>query len=350
MWDLDNTLWSGILLEDQNVSIADSVRDLIRILDSRGILQSIASKNDFDYAWAKLEELGIAEYFILPRISWGPKSEAIKGIMNDLKFSESAIAFIDDQVAERAEVVFHLPQVRCYSPEQLGSLQDLPEFNPRQVTEDARRRREMYRASFKRETAREHFTGPDSEFLKSLDLSLSIVRADDSSLARVEELTLRTSQMNATGVHYSDSTLRSLLNDDSYEVCVATLTDCYGPHGAIGVILLEKHTYTWHLRLLATSCRVVSFGIGSVILNWLISEALRSDVHLIADFRATERNRMMEMAYRFAGFEESICLCETSLKEAQDDTRRFHLIPDQRPDAETVRLTAPILRPAGTLT
>ncbi len=100
---------------------------------------------------------------------------------------------------------FHAPEVRCYAAEQAASLPDRPEFSPAVVTVDARRRRQMYQASFRRDAEKESFNGPDEEFLRSLDLRMVIKRADDEDLSRVEELTLRTSQMNATGVHYSDA-------------------------------------------------------------------------------------------------------------------------------------------------
>ena len=43
VWDLDNTLWNGVLLEDERVTIRENVLDVIKTLDGRGILQSIAS-------------------------------------------------------------------------------------------------------------------------------------------------------------------------------------------------------------------------------------------------------------------------------------------------------------------
>ena len=52
VWDLDNTLWNGVLLEDDTVSLREDVPDIINILDSRGILQSIASKNNYSHAMA----------------------------------------------------------------------------------------------------------------------------------------------------------------------------------------------------------------------------------------------------------------------------------------------------------
>ncbi|MFJ2112751.1 MULTISPECIES: HAD-IIIC family phosphatase [unclassified Streptomyces] len=349
VWDLDNTLWQGTLLEDKEVRLPEAIRAAIVELDSRGILQSVCSRNDHDPAWARLEELGVAEYFVLPEIGWGPKSQAVGRIADGLNFAHRAIAFIDDQPAERAEVAFHLPDVRCYPAEDALALTGLPEFSPAAGTVDSRRRRQMYQAGFRREAERSAFEGPDEEFLRSLDLVMHIGRATEEELTRVEELTLRTSQMNATGVHYSDRALRDLLTDPGHEVLVTSLTDRFGPHGAVGVLLLEKHPTVWHLKLLATSCRVVSFGAGSVILGWLVDQAAGAGVHLVADFRRTDRNRMMEVAYRFAGFDDEPCACRSAVPavggEAGDEEaiERLHLAAAPQPASTTIRLLAPEL-------
>lgn len=344
VWDLDNTLWDGTLAEGDAVELRHLVAEVVTALDARGILQSIASKNDFEPAWARLTELGIDEYFVLPKISWGRKPDAIAEIAGELKFAFDAIAFIDDQPAERAEMRFLLPQVRCYPAEMTASLTGLPEFSPETVTVDARRRRSMYQASFKREAAQAVFAGPDQEFLRSLEMVMRIGRATEDELTRVSELTLRTSQMNATGIHYSDAVLRGLLADPGHEVLVITLADRFGPHGAVGVVLIARHGAVWHLKLLATSCRVVSFGAGSVILNWIVDQAAAAGCHLVADFRRTERNRMMEVAYRFAGFGDDPCACRDAVTgPAEPDVTRLHIAAARRPAPASMHLIAPDL-------
>ncbi|GGK74847.1 HAD-IIIC family phosphatase [Mangrovihabitans endophyticus] len=340
VWDLDNTLWQGTLAEDGEVVLRPRVRDLIAELDRRGILQSVASKNDHDEAWAKLEALGVADYFVLPRIGWGPKSASVAQIADGLNFAHDVIAFVDDQPAERAEVTYHHPQVRCYPAERLDQIATLPEFSPATVTADARDRRRMYRAGFARTAAQAEFRGPSDDFLRSLDMVMRIDRAGEADLARVEELTLRTSQMNATGVHYGHPELTALLADPEHEVLVTTLTDRFGPHGAVGLVLMGRHAAAWHLKLLATSCRVVAFGVGATLLNWLGAEATRAGVHLLADFRPTARNRMMDVAYRFAGFTDDPCACRTDLSPPElSELRRLHLVPSPAspPSTMTVR-------------
>lgn len=341
IWDLDNTLWQGTLLENDAVTISDELRRVIVELDRRGILQSVASRNDHDHAWTRLVELGVAEYLILPQIGWGVKSASVAAIAEKLNFAPKTIAFIDDQPMERAEVAHHLPEVRCYPAERATALLELPEFSPAVITEDSRQRRAMYQASVARDAAREQYTGADEEFLRSAGLEMRIRRATETDLARVEELTLRTSQMNATGVHYSDETLRGLLADPEHEVLVVSMRDKFGPHGAVGIVLLAKHATVWHLKLLATSCRVVAFGAGAVLLNWLDNEAATAGVHLVADFRRTERNRMMEVAYRFSGFDDTACECTAALPPSTvDGVQRLHLTTRHRNPPTTMRVHA----------
>jgi methoxymalonate biosynthesis protein len=344
VWDLDNTLWQGTLTEDAEVVPADHIRRVVTTLDARGILQSVASRNDHDQAWAHLEELGLAEFLVLPRIGWGPKSESVRMIADELGFAMNTIAFIDDQPAERAEVAFHLPEVRCYAAEQVAELLDLAEFSPATITADSAQRRVMYQAGFRRAEEQAAFGGTDEEFLRSLDIVMRIARADVSELARVEELTLRTSQMNATGIHYDAATLRELLGDPGHEVLVVAMADRFGPHGAVGVLLLECLPSLWHLKLLATSCRVVQFGAGAAILNWLIDQAARAKSHLVADFRPTARNRIMEVAYRFAGFTDGPCVFAAGLAEGTGadlaDVQRLHVTPARRRAPSTMALQA----------
>ena len=66
IWDLDQTAWDGILGEQDadKVSLRPEVRQTMLALDERGILQSIASKNDHDSTWQLLERLNVAHLFL----------------------------------------------------------------------------------------------------------------------------------------------------------------------------------------------------------------------------------------------------------------------------------------------
>jgi hypothetical protein len=59
----------------------------------------------------RLETAGLAEYFLYPQINWNPKSDSIRRIAASLNIGTDALAFIDDQEFELAEVGHALPEV-----------------------------------------------------------------------------------------------------------------------------------------------------------------------------------------------------------------------------------------------
>jgi FkbH-like protein len=304
VWDLDNTVWDGVLLEDGDVKLRPGIVDVLRTLDERGILHSIASRNDHDAAMARLEEFGIAEYFLYPQINWGQKSDSVKAVAEAINIGIDTLAFVDDQPFERDEVGFTHPQVLCIDALDAERIPDLPRMQPRFVTADSRERRHLYRADAQRKAAEESHTGASEEFLASLDMHFTIAPAREDDLKRAEELTVRTNQLNATGYTYSYEELDAFRSSPDHELLVASLDDKYGTYGKIGLALVERSADVWTLKLLLMSCRVMARGVGSVLLGHLIRKAHDAGVTLRAEFVSTDRNRTMLVTYKFAGFRE----------------------------------------------
>lgn len=304
VWDLDNTLWDGVLLEGDDCPLRPEMVEILHVLDGRGILQSIASKNDPDAAVHHLRELNIEDMFLYPQISWGAKSEAVARITKALNIGLDAIAFVDDQEFERAEVAYAHPSVLCLDPSELVSALDDPEFNPRFVTQESRQRRQLYRSQIAREEAEREFTGTNEEFLASLKMTFTIRSASRNDLQRAEELTVRTNQLNSTGRTYSYDELDALRTSPDHLLLVAELEDRFGSYGTIGLALVQLGIPYWHLKLLLMSCRTMSRGVGTILLNHIMARARSAGVRLRADFVETGRNRMMQVTYAFAGFTE----------------------------------------------
>lgn len=304
VWDLDHTLWSGTLLEDGEVSLRDGVKEVLLELDRRGILLSIASKNEYDMAYDTLKRFGIEAYFLIPQIGWNSKSDSIAAISKALNLGLDTFAFIDDQHFEREEVSFHHPEVRTYDATDYKKLLELPEFMPRFVTEDSKLRRQMYQVDIKRSQYEEEFTGSKDAFLKTLDMQLSLSPVKPGDLERVEELTMRTSQLNSTGAVYDYEELTSFIASQDHLFQIASLTDKFGDYGKIGLLLAEQTADVLKIKLLLMSCRVMTRGIGSAILAWVINYADARSLSLQADFVSTPRNRIMYITYKLMGFEE----------------------------------------------
>ncbi len=303
VWDLDNTLWHGVLSEGAGVSLRPEVPALIELLDARGILQSVASRNHDADAEAELRRLGLWDYFLYPQIHWGSKVDSLRQLAEKLNIATDALALVDDDPFERASVQHALPEVDCLDGADIGALPLVPRLNPRFITADSRLRRLAYQQDAERQASERSFVGTEAEFLETLELKFAVFPAAEDDLARAEELTLRTHQLNSTGTTYSYDELQALRASPRHELLMATLEDRFGQFGRIGLALIERGEGVWYIRLLLMSCRVMSRSAGSLLLNFIISRAAAAGVALRAEFVPNDRNRVMAITYGFAGFQ-----------------------------------------------
>lgn len=305
VWDLDQTLWEGVLLEGGGGRLRPGVLETLQTLDQRGILHSLASRNDSDLARRRLEEFGLWEYFLAPEIGWGAKSASMAAIARALNLGLDSLAFVDDQPYEREEVAFSHPEVLCLPASEIPRIPERAEFQPRLKTVDSARRRHLYRLDLERREEERHFPGPREDFLATLGMVFTLHPASEEDLERAEELTVRTHQLNTTGETFSLEELRGFCRSPGHLLLVGDLEDRFGPYGRIGLALVECGAQAWTLRLLLMSCRVLGRGVGTVMLHRLMEAAFARGLPLRAWFRPNGRNEMMRSTLRFAGFREA---------------------------------------------
>ena len=302
VWDLDNTVWDGVLLEGGGATLRKGVADAIRYFDERGILQSISSRNEFKSAMSNLKRHGLDGYFLYPEIHWNAKSESVKRISKNLNIGLDSILFLDDQEFEREEVNYAVPEVRCIDADDLNELVASPSISKMPVTEESRKRRLLYQQEFGRKKYEDTFGGDNLGFRKSLGLRFTIFQPEASDFTRASELTVRSHQLNTTGNVYSEEELKTLVESDDHIVLLAKLEDRFGEYGTIGVAVLERRTDAFEMKLLLMSCRVMSRGVGTVFLLHLMQLARRESLPFYARFKRTDSNRMMYITYKMNGF------------------------------------------------
>lgn len=322
VWDLDNTVWEGILLEGDNLKLRQEVVDTIKTLDERGILNAIASRNEHEPAIAKLLEFGIAHYFIYPQINWNPKSQSIAQIVADINIGLDTIAFVDDQPFEREEVQYAHPAVLCFDAANIHEILTHPRMMPRFITPESKLRRRMYQSDIQRKTAESEYTGNNEAFLAKLNMVFTIKEAQEEDLQRAEELTMRTNQLNTTGYTYSYEELDKLRQSEDHLLLVSSLDDHYGTYGTIGLALVEKEPEFWTVKLLLMSCRVMSRGVGTIMMTHIMNLAKAASVPLRAHFVSNDRNRLMYVTYKFGGFvevetQDHLIILENNLEHIQ---------------------------------
>ncbi|WP_254897282.1 hypothetical protein [Amycolatopsis sp. Hca4] len=170
-------------------------------------------------------------------------------------------------------MAFALPQVTTVDILEADEVLRRTEFAPRFVTDESAQRRGMYFSQLARDDVEADFAGTGEDFLASLDLRFTIAPAKREDLQRAEELTVRTNQLNSTGRTYSYDELDALRSSSEHVLLVASLTDKFGSYGKIGLALLEKGTPDWRLNMMLMSCRVMSRGVGTVLLGHVMGLA-----------------------------------------------------------------------------
>lgn len=313
VWDLDNTLWDGVLLEDSHVSIKPGIVDVLNTLDERGILLSIASKNDYDMAMSALEGFNIHNMFIYPQINWSAKSHSIETISEKLNIGKDTILFIDDQKYELEEVASEHPEVHCVSVSEYDKLLDMQALIPRFITKDSKRRRQMYFENIERTIEEDRTTLPKEEFIASLNMVFTVKRATEEDLQRAVELTSRTNQLNATGISYSYEELVELSSSSEHIVLICELEDRFGSYGKVGLSIIQLFEDYWHIKLLLMSCRVISRNLGNVLLTYIMMQCKRENKILRMDFIDTGRNRAMDIMLGLANFKQKEEIDDSSI-------------------------------------
>ena len=304
VWDLDNTLWDGTLIETEKpetLNLKPFVKETIEELDKRGIIQSIASKNDYDNAIPVLEGLGVAEYFLYPQIHWNAKSGSITNVAKCLNIGVDSFGFIDDTAFEREEVRSALPQVRVYDVCELDGLLDRHEFDV-PVTEESKKRREMYRAEEKRNALMNSEFSDSTEFLRKCNLKLNVFAPEsDEEILRCFELVVRTNQLNMSGVKYTEEEFKSILKREDHKNFAFSCQDDFGSYGIVGFGQYSKDDNGLIFTEFAMSCRVAGkYAESALFANLLALENCEKGVFPCVK---TKKNILLRNTLTEIGFE-----------------------------------------------
>lgn len=331
-WDLDNTLWHGVIGDAglHGVTPNREMVELIHRLDERGVLQTIVSKNHYETAWPKIEQLGLADYFLFPAIHWGPKSHSLQQIAGQLNINVDAFAVIDDSAFERHEISTALPQVRVFDPADGPSIISGAEFDLL-ISDESRGRRLKYLAEAQRQRIHQTFRGDYDLFLKSCNMILQIRHPGASDQTRCVELLQRSNQFNLSGRRYTTEEFHALLSSAEHDCYCFEVADDFGGYGIVGFAAFQINDDVPVLVDFVLSCRVAQKMVELTFIRWY---AARQQQHgrqqLQARLRVTSRNAPLRDVLAQLGFE-----CIVSEQDRQLLELRFEGVVEP-PDVITI--------------
>ena len=292
--DLDNTLWGGVVGEDGVEGIAlgpnypgnafvefqRAVLDLHR----RGVILGIASKNnaaDVDEVFASHRAMLLRkEHFAALEIHWELKSESLRRIAQRLNIGLEHMVFADDNPAECALVRRELPMVTVIElprrPEMyVDALFAEGLFDQPSLSDEDRRRGQLYQQRAQAESMRTAASGNIEDYYRDLDMELRIAPVDASSITRAAQLTQKTNQYNLTTTRYSEAEMAACLSDPDWIVSVIGVSDRFGDHGIVGVVMARVAGPELQIDNFLLSCRVIGRTVETAMLAYLCDAALQ---------------------------------------------------------------------------
>lgn len=307
VWDIDNTLLDGVYLEsgEQPPPANRVLLGVMRELAGRGVLQAVASKNPPEAAGYVARLAGVD--FADAECGWDAKPEALGRISARLGVVDAEMAFVDDDMLERAEVAAALPGVLVLTPEDAAEAASWPQFSPPVVTAEARRRGELYAERSRRQAAASRFGGSRADFLRHVGTRVTIAPPAPADLPRLHELSVRTHQLNSVGEPLTEEELASMLSSTGHEVTTVRLADDFGDDGLVGAAIGVHSTAAQEAELtvplVMMSCRALGRGTLDALLAWLCrSAAAAGAARVQVPCRLTDRNVPFRMALVAAGF------------------------------------------------
>jgi FkbH-like protein len=279
IWDLDDTFWKGTLSEGPITPIQSNI-DIVKTLAERGIISSICSKNEHADAQAKLEELGVWDYFIFPKIEFGPKGDNIADIIETAGLRAQNSLFIDDNTLNLAEARHVCPGIMAADPRDiLPTLLDLPQLAGKPDPELSRLK--QYKTLEQKSAERAAANTGNEDFLRQCDVRVEIDFEVEPHFDRMVELANRANQLNYTKRRLETpeaiETFRKQLGSFGVTAGIVQAADKYGDYGIVGFFVLRRRTAKNRLIHFVFSCRAMNMGIE----QYLYERLQKPDIDIV---------------------------------------------------------------------
>lgn len=280
VWDLDDTFWKGTISEG-TVEIPEKHRQLLVQLTDIGIVNSICSKNDFQSTMSYLEENGLAEYFVFPSINWNPKGQRVKKLIEDMQLRPANVLFLDDNPSNLGEVEHFSSGIMVGGPDLIPCLAEDAENAERKDINH--KRLAQYRVLEEKHHAKEAFSS-NEEFLYQSNIRVEVKTDCLPQLERLQDLIIRSNQLNFTKVRSTVEELEALLKDASVSCGYVSVRDSFGDYGITGFYALKEN----RLIHFVFSCRTLGMGIEQYVYNKLGRPELTIIGEVISDLSGGE--------------------------------------------------------------
>ena len=320
IFDCDNTLWKGILGEDgfDNIQMSTATKDgaifaeiqsVALALNKEGILVGLCSKNnpgDVDEVIKSHPDMQLRdEHITINQSNWLDKVSNLKEIAQKLNIGLDSLVFIDDSYFEVNLIREQLPEVKVLQvPEKLyqypSLLRDnLGLFYDLSLTDEDKKKIEMYKQQLKRETVKKKFSNIE-DYLSSLKFKITIFENDESIIPRMSQMSQKTNQFNLTTNRYTEGDIRNFINDHHSDVYAFSVADKFGDSGITGlcIICANEKSDSAEIDTFLMSCRIIGRNIEYSFMDHVIGKIKEKKINTLkAKYIKTQKNEQVKEFY-----------------------------------------------------
>jgi FkbH-like protein len=279
------------------------------------VVLAICSKNNSEDALAPFSQnpqmLLKTGDFAHMEISWEPKSTGLRRIAETLNLGLDSFVFFDDNPAEREEVCQALPDVSVVEvpvepSEFVRALESGLWFETTHISESDSKKTAQYQHEMQRRDLQKNFASM-ADYLRSLDMLGRVQDIDEASMPRVVQLLAKTNQFNLTTRRHSLEEVRRILEQLDGINFAFNLSDKFGNHGLISVLLsapaCEEPEKTLRIDTWLMSCRVIGRTAEQFLFNCLLARARELGYKWIfAEYVPTRKNVLVKDLLDRLGF------------------------------------------------
>ena len=298
----------------------------IKDIKEEGAILAVVSKNNMEDAMDGINnhpDMILREKdFVAIKANWEPKTVNIGELAKELNIGLDSFVFIDDNPIEREAVKTALPQVIVPEfPKDTANLEKFAieigkkYFSTLKLTKEDSQKTEQYQIEHKRLELKKE-TPLLEDYLKSLEMKLTIREITEEDIPRAAQLTQKTNQFNLTTRRYTESDIRRMKEDENYRIWIGELEDKFGSYGKVilAIVRLEPE----HRAVIDTflmSCRVMGRNVETEFLkyieHYLKEEGIRE---IIGEYMETPKNKVVKdfwsrQAYKQSSLEAMNCSC-----------------------------------------
>ena len=315
--DLDNTLWSGVIgdqdFHDIRVGGHDPLGEAHSMIQQK--LLDMKTSGQLIVAVSKNKEQTVKEFFAfrddMPlkledfsacRFNFNPKSENIYSISQELNILTKDFVVLDDNAGELISIKNAIPDIGIITHETTAYsmyqalIEDIRLWAKATTNED-RIRNDFYAQEHKRKEIIDNSKKSTSEplSLASLEIQTEFALNRDKDFERIVQLLNKTSQFNFTTRRFNSGDFKDWVNSNSANILSLTARDKFGDYGLIGFISFNCERGSVELFDFVFSCRAMLRGLEDL----LFAEFLRlanndRKAEIKINFEATEKNALAD--------------------------------------------------------